>query len=165
MRIGDVNQGNYARLMKMFSSLGGRGGKMPMAKLPDALNGVKDPSFNPYAKPGQDITNRTDWKKIIPVSDEVEKELRALVKESYTERYGMSGEGDQKATLINNYLQTLPPEDRSPASWTLNQIRLDEAERLASVVRDHNPGWQPGQPFDTSIFNESPPGNDFYIKI
>ena len=49
--------------------------------------------------------------------------------------------------------QNVPEDERLSVAWTLNQIRLEEAQRLADKVRTINPDWQYGEPFDTSILN------------
>jgi hypothetical protein len=46
--------------------------------------------------------------------------------------------------------------------WTLTQIKTAEAQKLVDIVRENNPIWKHGEPFDPNIFDEyfSSPGFD-----
>lgn len=166
MRIGEISKDNYAQFMKM---LGGRDLKTIEEKMQSTATTPKFPSINPYAKPGQDITNRTDWRKMTSISDEVKNKLLSIVKSDFVNHYGMSGEnfGDPNGynSIVTNYLSTLLPSERPSASWTLSKTFTGEAQRLTDIVRAHNPGWEFGQPFDTSILDESTASNRLNVKV
>ena len=74
--------------------------------------------------------------------------------------YGVSN-GEDISGLIQGYVLSLAPEERLSASWTLNEMFHTEATRLAGFVRQHNPGWDWGAPFDTSILEDYRQGVDF----
>lgn len=118
-----------------------------------ASNGfVYPPGVDPY----MDITNKhpSEWRKIIPVSPEITKEIKALTLESYMERSGMSGTGataDQQGQASQRYTKSIKGEDRLAASWTLQQISSDYGNEIVTTIRKHNPDWEHGQSFDTSI--------------
>ena len=115
---------------------------------------------NPYEDPWMDITNRSpsEWQRIIPVDEDVANQVRSMVKEDFVKRYGMTDGSPEhvndRADLIYNYTKTLPGEQRLPATWTLEQVVNDEAERLKSIILKHDPTWTYGKPFDTSILDE-----------
>lgn len=68
------------------------------------------------------ITGRSDWKKIVSVSDEVKAELAEVVKQDFISTNGKSiPEGTRRNDVINKYLNTLPSKQRSSASWTFGQ--------------------------------------------
>ncbi len=51
------------------------------------------------------ITGRSDWKKIVSVSDEVKAELAAVVKQDFISTNGQSiPEGTRRNDVINKYL-------------------------------------------------------------
>ena len=56
--------------------------------------------------------------------------------------------------VINKYLNTLPSKQRSSASWTLDRMAGDYGSRLEALVKQNNPGWKPGDAFDTSILDQ-----------
>lgn len=167
MKISDINQHNYTMIRKLFSETNQKAAKTSLSQLLSELpqSAPQGCGVNPYANPGQDITGRTDWKKIVPVSQEVTDKLLANVKENFEERNGMTGEHNNQNNIINDYLQTLPPEERPSASWTLNQIIINEANRYVNKIRQHDPYWTNGQPFDTSILDDDPAENHLNQKV
>lgn len=66
----------------------------------------------------------------------------------------MCGDGkqaDAQANIIKDYIKTLPGEQKLAAIYSCEQIAFKEADRLIAKIREQNPSWQSGQPFDTSI--------------
>ena len=169
MRIGEINRHNYAEFTKLFSKTGPAAAKTSLSQssseLSQSVPQAQENAANPYANPGQDITGRTDWKKIVPVSDEVKDKLKANVKEDFEERNGMTGDNNNQNDIINDYLKTLPPEERSSASWTLDQIITNEANRYVSKIRQHDPNWTNGESFDTSILDDGSADNHIDQKV
>ena len=95
------------------------------------------------------------WKKIVSVSDEVKAELAEVVKQDFISTNGKSiPEGTRRNDVINKYLNTLPSKQRSSASWTLDRMAGDYGSRLEALVKQNNPGWKPGDAFDTSILDQ-----------
>ena len=133
--------------------------------LPTGLkNGSLPPPghVNPYCEPGMDITGieRSDVHEI-PVSSEMEQQMKDLAFQEMKHYYGMSGPNpDEGPKMIYAYCLQLPPEDRINASVTLNRLHRAEAYRLVDFVQSKIPGWQIGQAFDTSILNEYQQGVD-----
>ncbi len=131
---------------------------------PNLPNGSLPPAghVNPYCPEGMDITGmkESDF-KIIPVSKEVETQIRDMTFNNMKKYYGMSApSGNDLGDMIKSYVMTLPPKDRANAGYTLNQIHREEAVRLQDFVKSRVPGWQLGQHFDTSILNEYRQGID-----
>ncbi len=74
--------------------------------------------------------------KIVSVSDEVKAELAEVVKQDFISTNGKSiPEGTRRNDVINNYLNTLPSNQRSSASWTLDRMAGDYGNRLESLVK------------------------------
>ena len=131
---------------------------------PNLPNGSLPPAghVNPYCPEGMDITGmkESDF-KIIPVSKEVETQIRDMTFNNMKKYYGMSApSGNDLGDMIKSYVMTLPPKDRANAGYTLNQIHREEAVRLQDFVKSRVPGWQLGQHVDTSILNEYRQGID-----
>lgn len=42
----------------------------------------------------------------------------------------------------------------STASWTFDRMAGDYGSRLEALVKRNNPGWKPGNAFDTSILDQ-----------
>ena len=106
--------------------------------------------------PDRDITNSTAHRRIVPVSDEVKQEIIDIMKNNFMQNNGMT-DGEAKAKVINEYLETIPSKERSATAWTLNQISMDTARQLGAKIEETHPNWQPGQDFDKSVLDNFPP--------
>ena len=115
----------------------------------DLLSGRRK---NSYGVEGMRITGRTDWKRIIDVSDEMN------VKKEFYKYGGMSGdniaETDAYYDKIHSYVKTLKASDRSPATWTLSQLHLDLAHAVTDAVKAKVPGWTSGQQIPSDVLDE-----------
>lgn len=134
---------------------------------PKLPNGSLPPKghVNPYCPEGMDITGMkaSDF-KTIPVSKEVEQQVRDMVFDDMKEYYGMSGpDGNNLSDAIKAYLPKIPVEDRKHAARTLHHIHNAEASRLNDFVRSRVPNWEIGKPFDTSILDEYRQGIDMKV--
>ena len=116
--------GNRANTNKPFgntalsrrSSAGGRN------TLEDFLSGHRK---NSYGVEGMCVTGRSDYKKIIPVSDEMKQHVLEDVKMGYYKYNGMSGDNEAEWDAYyrknNEYFKILKKEDRLSAAWTLDR--------------------------------------------
>jgi hypothetical protein len=68
---------------------------------------------------------------------------------------GTAKQGDEQAALYKSYWKTLPLNERGAAAWTLDKIDQAEAQRIGDYLKSQIPGWNWGQPFDTSILTKS----------
>ena len=99
--------------------------------------------------------NGKDWKKIVSVSDKVKSDLEKVVKQDFISSNGAYiPEESKRHDVIKQYLNTIPSEQRNSASWTLSRMAGDYASRMETLVKKNNPGWKPGDAFDTSILNQ-----------
>ena len=126
--------------------------------LPNGSLPPKD-HVNPYCPEGMDITGRTDFRRIVPVDEDVANRIRALVFENMKNNGGMS-DGEVESQVIKNYIMSLPPEERAAAGWTLNQISRQDAKRLGEYVHQRDPSWNWGKPVKPGILNEYHQGID-----
>jgi hypothetical protein len=99
--------------------------------------------------------NGKDWKKIVSVSDKVKSDLEKVVKQDFISSNGAYiPEESKRHNVIKQYLNTIPSEQRNSASWTLSRMAGDYASRMETLVKKNNPGWKPGDAFDTSILDQ-----------
>ena len=99
--------------------------------------------------------NGKDWKKIVSVSDKVKSDLEEVVKQDFISSNGAYiPEESKRHDVIKQYLNTIPSEQRNSASWTLSRMAGDYASRMETLVKKNNPGWKPGDAFDTSILDQ-----------
>lgn len=113
---------------------------------------------NSYGVEGMCVTGRSDYKKIIDVSDDMKVHVLDDVKKAYYKYNGMSGGNDREeeayARGLNEYYKTLDREDRLSAAWTLGQLHLELARTVASAVREQIPGWKAGDPIPADMLDE-----------
>lgn len=114
-------------------------------------------TFDPskFIEPGMDITGRSDWKKIVEVSDDIKEKVIEQTRKNFINGFGMVNEKSESFNeLIKKHAQTLPVDERASTMWTLTQIKTAEAQKLVDIVRENNPIWKHGEPFDPNIFDE-----------
>lgn len=117
---------------------------------------------NPYYPESMNITGMkaSDF-KTIPVSKEVEAQVKDIAFQHMKKNYGMTDPNrSDLADAIKAYVSKIPEKDRVHAVRTLTNIHRAEAIRLEDFVKSRVPGWQVGQPFDTSSLNEYQQGMD-----
>ena len=127
-----------------------------------ALYRQRSEHVNPYCPEGMDITGRTDFRRIVPVDEGVANKIKSLVFESMKKNCGMS-DGEIESEIIRNYVMSLPPEERAAAGWTLNQISLQEADRLGEYVHQRDPSWNWGKPVKPGILDDYKSGMNILI--
>ena len=166
MYIGNYYQG----IMRLFSGMHGRGihANMPLfggaSRRPNAggRNTLEDLLTghykNSHGVEGMVITKGSNRKRTMPVSDEMKQFVYNDVKNAFYKYNGMSGdnEAEQKrySAVINNYLKTIKKEDRSATSWTLGQMKVNFANKVASAVKEKVPGWTYGKPIPSDVLDE-----------
>ena len=132
--------------------------------------GTQTGHVNPYEDPWMDITNRSpsEWQRIISVDQDVADQIRSMVREDFVKRYGMTDGSPEhvndRSNLIKQYTKTLPGEQRLPATWTLEQIISQEAERLKEITLEKDPSWTYGKPFDPSILEQESSKSHFEAR-
>lgn len=167
MRIGNPYQG----VMQLFSRMNGsrpaartpfgsgvsvrRSGAGGRNTLEDLLSGHYK---NSYGVEGMCVTGRSDYKKIIPVSDEMKNHVLEDVKTAYYKYNGMSGDNEAQWDAYyrknNEYFKTLKREDRLSASWTLNQLHLGISRKVSGAIKERIPGWTAGDSIPEGMLDE-----------
>lgn len=117
---------------------------------------------NPYGTPGMSLNNAGDYRKIVPVDKDVAQQVKQLAFDHMKNGYGVS-DGEDISQVIRDYTMSLAPEQRLSASWTLNELFHSEAARLGEYVHQHDPDWNWGKPFDTSILDAYQQGMDILV--
>lgn len=120
------------------------------------------PHVNPYGTPGMSLNDAGDYRKIVPVDKGVVQQVKQIALDHMKNGYGVS-DGEDISAVIRSYTMSLSPEKRLSASWTLNEIFHSEATRLGEFVHQHDPSWDWGKPFDTSILGGYWQGLDIQV--
>lgn len=120
------------------------------------------PHVNPYGTPGMSLNDAGDYRKTVPVDEDVAQQVRQIAFDHMKNGFGAS-DGEDISRVIRDYTMSLAPEQRLSASWTLNEIFHREAARLGEYVHQRDPNWDWGKPFDTSILDGYRQGVDMQI--
>lgn len=138
-----------------MSSVTRRSGTGGRNTLEDLLSGHFK---NSYGVEGMCVTGRSDYRKIIPVSQEMKEHVLADVKQAYYKYNGMSGDNEAEWDAYyrknNEYYKTLKREDRLSAAWTLGQLHLEISHRVSSAIKEKVPGWTAGNPIPAGLLDE-----------
>lgn len=166
MRIGDVNQDNYAAYMKLFSKNKDVKSLSLKAQVEKTAPIAVDPEDSERIMPGMSIHNKSisELQKTTDVSNEVREKIINTIRKDFINNYGMS-DGEKYRAIAVEYIKSRPPEERLAVSWTLDRIFGEEGKRLGEIVREKISSWQPGQPFDRSILADAASGSIFDKKI
>jgi len=122
--------------------------------LEDFLSGHKK---NSYGVEGMDVTGRSDYKKIVSISDEIKQHIYDDVKKAYYERNGMSGSDEDMDAYydkIHEYIKITDKEDRLSVTWTINQFSLSLADKVVSKIKEKDLKWEAGQHISKDILDE-----------
>ena len=156
----------YSLLNKLFSQKNGNKSGVSNQAGANVSGGVKyKHSYLHYNEDGvpcfskehaeRCLKGRSDYKKIVPVSEQVKADLAEVVKQDFISTNGKGiPEGSKRHDVVNKYLSTFSAKECASASWTLIKMAGDYATRMEKLVRENNPGWKPGDAFDTSILNQ-----------
>lgn len=180
MRIGEANHNNYKDYIELFTKINVNNqsknseNKVNAAKqkpyrdedynytkknyngnnLQDLLSGHLK---NSYGLEGMVITGRSDYKRIIEVSDEMKDHIFNDVKRAFYKYNGMSGdmkEQDAYFNKIHEYIKTVDVKDRAAAAYTLDKMSLDLARKVSKAVKEKVPGWTAGKPVPSEVLDE-----------
>ncbi len=112
---------------------------------------------NSYGVEGMCVTGRSDYKKIVPISDEIKQHIYEDIKKSYYERNGMSGsDADMDAYYdkVHEYIKATDKDDRLSVSWTISQFNISLANKVVAGIKERDPKWEAGQPVSKDILDE-----------
>ena len=113
---------------------------------------------NSYGVEGMVITEGSNRKRIMPVSDEMKKHVFNNVKDKFYKYYGMSGDNESEQRnhygKINEYLKTIKKDDRSATSWTLGQMQIGFSRAVTQAIKAKVPSWEVGKPVSREILDE-----------
>lgn len=108
---------------------------------------------------GVDYTNNPDgFKIIVPLPDEVKKQLDQFVRENFerqghVSKYNMTLT-DKRLAYEKKYLESLEQKDRPSALWTMAQYQFAKSDEIEAQVREKDPKWEWGQKIKPEILSE-----------
>lgn len=181
MRIGEVNKDNYGQYLQM---LGLKNSKDIEKSIDNMWGKDKEDEFDHsiesaekwivamgWGEEGMLIdgnTNDGSWKKNVPVSDEIKDKLINALRRQFLENGNglmTTEDGDEIGSIFKEYRKNISPGERLSVTWTLNNIVIQEGQRLMNYVKSNMPSdWKPGEPIDTDVLARAVSGEHFDTK-
>ena len=167
MRIGNNSQGIWQLLSRVNGNRANTKGAKRSGAGGNTIDDLLSGHFkNSYGVESMEITGKTDWKRIVNVSDEMKQHVYEDVKKEFYKYGGMSGnntaETDAYYDKIHSYVKTLDLKTRRAAPWTLNQLHLEIAGRVTQAVKAKDPAWTAGEPISHDVLDEIFAGDTLY---
>ena len=109
---------------------------------------------NPYGVAGMDITGKdpSEFHKIIDVSETARQDMFDETMRHFIQKNGVAnGDTTKRTEVFTRYQLSVNKSDRLSGTWTLGQYERMYTKAFYEAVKEANPNWQLGQPFDTSI--------------
>jgi len=98
--------------------------------------------------------DRSTWQQIINVSEDMRQKMFDNVKREFIQENGIAnGDTTKRSQVFREYQLSVKKEDRAKGTWTLQQYEGKYCSAMYAAVKEANPKWQPGQPFDPSILD------------
>jgi len=98
----------------------------------------------------------SSYQKIIKVSDEAKRQMIDIVHREFTEGRGFT-DGEELSQAYKDYRETIEPETRLSATYTLAQFRREAIKLYREKIDSHYPGWKSGDYFDEAILDDFDP--------
>lgn len=96
----------------------------------------------------------TSYRKIIPVDESVKNKIIEQAKKECIMWNGTTKGTTKVPVMIHEYAKTRKVEDRLSTLWTLDQAVSEAEQKWLRIIRQHNPNWNYGDPFDPKILDE-----------
>ncbi|MBS6063269.1 DUF3879 family protein [Criibacterium bergeronii] len=94
--------------------------------------------------------------KIVPVKQEYVNKLLEQNKKEWIDGYGLvRGDKTKVNEMIKKFSSTEPIKDKANVAHTLTKIVSNQDEKFFSIIKQHNPNWVWGEPFDPKILDET----------
>lgn len=98
--------------------------------------------------------DRSTWQQIINVSEDMRQKMFDNVKREFIQENGISnGDTTKRSKIFREYQLSVKKEDRAKGTWTLQQYEGKYRSAMYAAVKEANPKWEPGQPFDPGILD------------
>lgn len=109
---------------------------------------------NPYGVAGMDATGKdpSEWHKIINVSETARQDMFDETKRHFLQENGVAnGDTTKRTEVFTRYQKSVKKSDRLSGTWTLGQYERMYEKAFYEAVKEADPSWQVGKPFDSSI--------------
>ncbi len=110
--------------------------------------------INAYGVAGMDITGKdpSEFHKIIDVPETARQDMFDETMRHFIQENGVAnGDTTKRTEVFTRYQLSVDKPNRLSGTWTLGQYERMYTKAFYNAVKEADPGWQLGQPFDTNI--------------
>ena len=98
--------------------------------------------------------SESEMHQMIDVSEEYRQKMFDECKRHFLQENGVAnGDTTKRSEVFRAYQLSIKEDDRLKGTWSLQQYEKQYTAALASAVREANPNWKNGAPFDESILD------------
>lgn len=99
--------------------------------------------------------NPSEYRQLINISDKGKQTLFDMVKTEFIQNNGvLEGDTTKRTEVFSDYQRSIPEEDRLKATWTLEQLESMYRSEFVAAVKQSNPNWDFGTPFDHNVIQK-----------
>ena len=101
---------------------------------------------------GKSISERH---QIIKVSDTARQDMFDEVKRHFIQENGnLNGRTTKRSEVFQRYQRSVPKKDRLKGTWTLEQYERQYRQAMIKAVKEADPSWDFGKPFDSKLLDK-----------
>ena len=98
--------------------------------------------------------SEAEMHQMIGVSEEYRQKMFDECKRHFLQENGVAnGDTTKRSEVFRAYQLSIKEGDRLKGTWSLQQYEKQYSAALAAAVREANPNWKNGDPFDASILD------------
>lgn len=98
--------------------------------------------------------SEAEMHQMIGVSEEYRQKMFDECKRHFLQENGVAnGNTTKRSEVFRAYQLSVKEGDRLKGTWSLQQYEKQYSAALAAAVREANPNWKNGDPFDASILD------------
>ena len=98
--------------------------------------------------------SESEMHQMINVSEEYRQKMFDECKRHFLQENGVAnGDTTRRSEVFREYQLSIKEDDRLKGTWSLQQYEKQYSAALAAAVREANPNWKNGDPFDASILD------------
>ena len=98
--------------------------------------------------------SESEWHQMIDVSEEYRQKMFDECKRHFLQENGVAnGDTTRRSEVFRAYQLSIKEDDRLKGTWSLEQYERQYRLAFSAAVREVNPNWKNGDPFDASILD------------
>lgn len=110
--------------------------------------------LNAYGVAGMDITGKdpSEWHNIVDIPETAKQDMFDETMRHFIQENGVAnGDTTKRTEVFTRYQLSVPKDERLEGTWTLEQYERMYRKAFSEAVRESDPTWELGKPFNTAV--------------